>query len=368
MQKFEKLGLWGKPLYYFAMNVWVGGMGAYGLSYVQMPLNIMIGATLFTMITVIFFKIPVYFPGWFRKSYIFFVGLQLGVWFSPVFLQDFWLWLPSFFVLLFVLSVYTIFGTIMGVKIARMDVATAYFSSIPGGVTEVLLLAEGYKFDHSKVVFIQLIRITGIVLLIPVLFRLLGFSVDQVIFFSEFDTFWSMKEFFMLWLGGSGLAMILYVMKIPGIPLLSGVCASAFFYIHGDIESAPPQFLPYILQACVGAGIGCQFFGVKAKFFGRPLIFALLMMVSLIVMCLGMSWIFYKFLGYGYADIVFSYLPGGMSEIIFAATLLEISPIFIATHHLLRLLLIIFLLPLCIRVLKYIFGNAIFPRNTGREQ
>ena len=64
-------------------------------------------------------------------------------------------------------------------KRARVDMATAWFASIPGGVADMAMLAEGYGGRPAPVALAQLLRVCSVVILVPNIFALLGLQGDM---------------------------------------------------------------------------------------------------------------------------------------------------------------------------------------------
>ncbi len=66
------------------------------------------------------------------------------------------------------------FGLLAGFvisKVTNMDIITAFFSSTPGGMMEMTLMAESSGGDGAKVALMQLARFMGIVLIMPLVIR-----------------------------------------------------------------------------------------------------------------------------------------------------------------------------------------------------
>ena len=59
-------------------------------------------------------------------------------------------------------------------KWGKMDLATALFASTPGGVTEMVLVADELGVDTPKVALLQLIRLIGVIIIFPILLRFLS--------------------------------------------------------------------------------------------------------------------------------------------------------------------------------------------------
>ncbi len=72
-------------------------------------------------------------------------------------------------VLIFVtlLFIFSIVSALIISKITHMDIATAFFSCSPGGLSEMTIIADSYKANVPVVALIHLSRIISVVLFYP---------------------------------------------------------------------------------------------------------------------------------------------------------------------------------------------------------
>lgn len=69
-----------------------------------------------------------------------------------------------------------VFGLVIGFFLTRftnMDAITAFFSSSPGGLTEMTIIGADMGGDSAKIVTMQLLRLIGTITFFPILIKVL---------------------------------------------------------------------------------------------------------------------------------------------------------------------------------------------------
>lgn len=150
----------------------IAGIGGYVGIKLKVPAGALIGAMIFVAI----YNIKTsqgYIPKDFKLIAQIVVGAMLGLNFnmqSILALKK--LILPS---IVLVLGL-TIFSLLLGIlihKITGLDLVTALFSSSPGGLTDMSLLAEAYGAQTHVVALMHLIRLTTVITIFPIIIKFL---------------------------------------------------------------------------------------------------------------------------------------------------------------------------------------------------
>jgi membrane AbrB-like protein len=218
-------------------------------------------------------------------------------------------------------------------RLARMDKASALFGSIPGGVAEMSLIGEPYGARPTAVAIAQLLRVVGVVVMLPTAFALLGVqggvaSASQVV----------AQEFrpggFALLLGaGAVAAMALLRIGMRNSWMLGGLLVSVGLTASGQSITGIPLPLAAAAQVLMGAQLGVQF--ERAAFLGGGRLMAgatlhvmvLTSVCTLLGLALGLAF------GLDPATMVLATAPGGMAEMsITAKTMLLEVPVVVAFH------------------------------------
>ena len=279
------------------------------------------------------------------------IGVMLGSGFQPGLLGEVLPWT----VLLGTLPVFIILATMTSYlfyrQVARYDRPTAYFSSLPGGLTEMMLLGVERGGDLRR---ISLAHATRIVVVIPL-------SVATFTLFAQPDGpgpersfvgldsipaasfgLLALSAFFGSWMGGR--------IRLPAAGLIGPMILSGSLYLSGVVQSPPPTLLVATAQLMVGTLVGCRFAGTTFSKVGRDLTYAT--MASCLMFLV--AWLFaigigsLTKIGIGQSFLAFS--PGGLTEMGFLALSLGQEVALVSVAHLARITLVVFCAALAYRL------------------
>ena len=156
----------------------IGGLGGAVFWLLHLPLPWLIGA-LVAVAGARLAGLPADADPRMRNFFLGIIGIALGSYFTPataaVLAAKAGLLLLAAFV---TLAIGAALAPLLA-KRARVDMATAWFASIPGGVADMAMLAEGYGGRPAPVALAQLLRVCSVVILVPNIFALLGLRGDM---------------------------------------------------------------------------------------------------------------------------------------------------------------------------------------------
>ena len=135
--------------------------------------------------------------------------------------------------------------------------------------------------------------------------------------------------------------------------MLSGtLVASGFLQIT---EIATYKLSPNIIDYCLlilGASVGCRFanktFGEIARNAWHSFIATFLLVLLGLIAAFAASLIIDK----NFFTLLLSYCPGGIYEVAVIAIAFDLEPDFVAFHHIIRLLFILFTVPVILKILS----------------
>lgn len=218
-------------------------------------------------------------------------------------------------------------------RLARLDKASALFGSIPGGVAEMSLIGEPYGARPTAVAITQLLRVVGVVVMVPTAFALAGIHGA-----AGGGSVAAMQDFvplgFLALLGGASLlAWALARVGIRNSWMLGGLLLSVGLTATGNSVTGVPLPLTAAAQVLLGAQLGVQFERAALLGSGRMLAGAILHVMLLTALCTVLGFALGHAFGLDLASMVLATAPGGMSEMsITAKTLLLDVPLVVAFH------------------------------------
>lgn len=265
------------------------------------------------------------------------IGALLGSSFEADMLHDLARWLPSLASLpLYVLVIGG--GTLWFLlHVARLETVTAFFASAPGGFGEMVILAEARGADTRIVALIHATRILLIVSTVPLAARLLGLDGGQ----PPPATVLAPPELALVFAAATAGWFIATRLGLPAPALLGGMLGSAAVFLLGAAHGTPPSWLIAVAQLVIGASIGARFSGYPLA----SLLRTMLLGVALTSFMLTLTAIFGVAVaaatGLPALLLLLALVPGGLPEMTLVAIALEVDPAFVATHHIIRIALVV---------------------------
>src|SRR5690554_3976065 len=304
----------------------IGAVGGVAFHVLGLPLAWMLGPLLANLI-VSASGVELDVPVPLREAFVGVLGLVLGSQVTPQLAQRVADWPVSAGLLL------------AGVVMATLA-AAAWFASAPGAMTAMVIMGEQFGGDPRRIAIAQSLRIVLVILLLPPLFWVLEGDAAPAAEALEpgFEAVWMLLALPPLfWLGRT--------LRVPSASLLlpmlfAGVLSGC------DIASLRLADWGFNLMLWVlGCAIGSRFHGLSVatlkRYLGEAFIATLL---ALVVLGLFAE-IIHHLVEVPRAVALLALAPGGIGEMAIVAVALDIDPVFVAFHHLLRMVALMILAP-----------------------
>ena len=236
-------------------------------------------------------------------------------------------------------------------KFSKYEKKTSIFSAAPGALGPLMILAEDQKTDLSHVATAHLIRLIIIVTVFP-FFVNSYYDADLGEFVQETLKNQDISNLYILNILSIIFIMIFDRLKVPAALLSGTLVASGFLQLT---EIASYQISPKIVDYCLlilGASVGCRFadktFNEVAKNAIHSFVATFLLVFLGVIAAFAASLIIDK----NFFTLLLSYCPGGIYEVAVIAIFFNLDPEFVSFHHIIRLLMILFIVPIILRFLK----------------
>ena len=236
-------------------------------------------------------------------------------------------------------------------KFSKYEKKTSIFSAAPGALGPLMILAEDQKTDLSHVATSHLIRLIIIVTVFP-FFVNSYYDAHLGEFTQETLKDQNIYNLLILIIFSIILILIFDKFKVPAALLSGTLVASGFLQIT---EVASYQISPKIVDYCLlilGASVGCRFadktFNEVAKNAFHSFIATFLLVLLGVIAAFIASLIIDK----NFFTLLLSYCPGGIYEVAVIAIFFNLDPEFVSFHHIIRLLMILFIVPVILRFLQ----------------
>ena len=337
----------------FLTAILIGTIGGAVAFWMNMPLAWMLGSMIAVTIASMM-GVKVFIPAWFRSLNIGIIGVMLGAAFSPEIASQLLQWWPSYVGLLIsiVITAYCCFFYLR--FIAGLDPVTAFYSSMPGGLSEMVLGGTEQGGNTVAISVIHATRILIIVMLIPFSYSMLtGQSIDRSVQLGGPLIDFAIKDGVILLACLAGGILAAKWVRIPSSRLIGPMVMSAIVHFIGFTDAKPPNEIVAIAQVVVGTAIGARFSNTKTS---DVLRFMKLSVGSTLMMALVATTVAFAVhsigVGASYFNILLGLVPGGLAEMSLIALSLDLEVPFVSSHHIVRIFLVVILAPLLFSLVR----------------
>lgn len=294
------------------------------------------------------------------------VGLAIGFSIANSDLVEISQNLPVFLLLtLFLLGSGTAIGYCYS-RFSQTNLLTSLLATVPGGVSIMSSIAAEYNRNVALVSLVQIIRVTAVIILIPLIARATaaagaGLSSSSVasrgIGFAGLQD--GLQVFYLL------LSLLLAGLltwgmtrsKVPAAPFLAGLAVGIGFnsLVQGSplptIDFAPPPFVGLLGQILLGITIG-EYWGNKPAVDKQAITHALSSVGMTLVAGLVASVLALQLTTWDWLTCLLVTAPGGAPEMILVALTLDHNVELVTAGHLVRLIAINLSLPLWVLLFR----------------
>lgn len=234
-------------------------------------------------------------------------------------------------------------------RVFRLDAGTAYLSSFPGHLSFVMSIAMAGVGDPRQIVIIQVVRIFMLTICVPVGAMFLPIAHMTPTPPTQFLDVWQL-----LALAGACTAagFVFEWLKVPAGFVLGSMAVATAGKLGGLYEAAMPPVLVVITFIMTAALIGSRFSGISRSEFLRAAgggVIATIMTVGIVTMvAYGVS----LFVDMPFGQIWLGLAPGALEGMGALGIALGYDTAFIATHHVIRLLMLSFAIPLVVVLIR----------------
>jgi len=336
----------------FAWVIIVSIPGAFIADYFNVPLAWFLGPMLVTSV-VSLGGVKTKMPRLVLSTVLIFLGLYIGNYVDKSLFSQIhqWAWTSLIMLAYIVVSVLLVSKYLQ--KFSGYGKKTSVFSAAPGALGPLLILAEDEKSDLSQVATAHLIRLIIIITVFP--FVVNSFHNTENIKIVETITE-NQNILHLLILIALSIVLIIVFdkLKIPAALLAGTLVASGFLQIS-EIASykLPSNIIDYCLLI-LGSSVGCRFADKTFKEIAKNTVHSFVATLFLVFLGLVAAFVAGLVIDKNFFTLLLSYCPGGIYEVAVIAIFFDLDPEFVSFHHIIRLLMILFVVPI---ILKFVYRN-----------
>lgn len=280
------------------------------------------------------------------------LGVLLGGAFTPEVFSRAAQWATTTAVLLVYILVIAFTVVVFFRRVIGYDPVTAYFAAMPGGLAEMTIIGSEMGGDGRTIALIHGTRVLVVALVIPLGFRFIaGYEPQgvQALGGGMLSISWADAAI----LAGCAVAGNLLggKLRLPA-PFLTGpLIASAIAHMTGLVDDKLPVLVIAAAQLGIGVALGSQFVGVPRKVFLRTLGVAVSTVAVMLAITLGFSFGLASATDWPADALLLAFAPGGITEMTIIALAMGIDVVFVASHHMVRIVFVIMAAPVSARLM-----------------
>lgn len=218
------------------------------------------------------------------------------------------------------------------------DRATAFFASMPGGASEMVVLANRHQAEAASVAAAHSLRLLLVVLIVPALFT---WGLPTVAAPPAAPVSWPWLA--VLLPAGGLLALLWKRLGQPNPWMLGPLTVCALASVAFDLHIGLPDWAGALGQWLIGCSLACHFdrpfFRSAPAFLLRILLFTLLAMLVAAALGGALGWL----TALDEVSLMLGMMPGGITELCLTAEALQLSVALVTAVQVLRLFLVMFL-------------------------
>ena len=318
--------------------------------FLNIPLAWMIGPMIAVSIAALN-GIKVFMPGLALSSILIVLGLHIGNYIDQNLISQMfnWIWTTIIMFGYIIVSILVVSKYLQ--KFSGYKQKTSIFSAAPGALGPLMILAEYEKSDLSQVATAHLIRLIIIITVFP--FIIVNLSASDTLELEKFD-YMSQNHWDLVLLIITSIIFIFFFdkVRVPAALLSGTLVASGLLQIFDIASYKLPDASINFCLLILGASVGCRFANKTIKEVANNSFHGLVATVLLVLLGLIAAFVATFFVDNNFLTLILSFCPGGIYEVAVIAIAFDLEPDFVAFHHIIRLLFILFIVPIALRMIE----------------
>ena len=318
--------------------------------YFNVPLAWMIGPMIMTSIGALA-GLKIIMPRLALSSVLIILGLYIGNYIDQNLFNQMldWIWTTLIMLIYIIISIYVVSKYLQ--KFSGYQEKASIFSAAPGALGPLIILAEYEKSDLSQVATSHLIRLIIIITVFP--FIIVSSSDQEALIINDFNYMaQDHLNLALLIIGSLILIFIFDKIKVPAALLSGTLVASGILQITEIASYKLPETTINFCLLVLGASVGCRFANKTVKEIANNSLHSIVATVILVILGLLAAYFANFFVENNLMTLILAFCPGGIYEVAVIAIAFDLEPDFVAFHHIIRLLFILFTVPVFLKVIE----------------
>jgi membrane AbrB-like protein len=281
-------------------------------------------------------------PDRLRDGVFVILGLSMGAGVSPETVAHLHEW-PLSLAMLFVAVAGIVVATqVYLMRFAGLDRKTAFFSSIPGALGNVMAMAIATNADVGRIALQQSVRLLMLIVALPLIITAFGLSMSGPPMLEANAT-----DLALVVATGGVCAALMHWLHVPGGLMNGAFLGSAVLHATGIVSGNVPIWVLTFGYIVLATNIGARLYGIGLADLVSGLGHSLIAFVIAGAVALAAVTVVVRTsasIGLGAALLAFA--PGGLEAMMALSFALNLEPAYVATHHFVRFVGVALAMPL----------------------
>lgn len=279
------------------------------------------------------------------------LGVAVGATFTPALLIS----MAGMWPTLLLIPVMTVCIGLVGVpyfqRVWKYDFPTSYYATMPGGLQDMLVFGEEAGANVRTLSLIHATRVLVIVVALPILMHAIWDANLTNAPGAPLATLSWTQMAVMLGCAIIGWRVAKRV-GMFGASILGPLILAAIAALAGILQHRPPAEAIWMAQFFIGMGVGVKYAGITMAEVRRDLVAGVGFCGILILLTLVFVEVIYSLNLAPGMETLLAFAPGGQAELTVLALIVGADMAFVASHHVLRVFVVILGAPLFARMFK----------------
>ena len=277
------------------------------------------------------------------------LGVAVGATFTTALLGSMVGMWPTLLLIPLMTASIGVVGLVYFRRLWGFDFATSYYSSMPGGLQDMLVFGEEAGGNVRTLSLIHATRVMVIVVALPFLLVWVWDADLTNPPGAPVTTLGWDQLALMVFCGLVGWRVAKRV-GMFGATILGPLLLAAAMALLGLLENRPPAEAIWAAQFFIGMGVGCKYAGVTVTEVRRDVTAGLGFCVLLLILTVIFAEAIHLAGLAPARETILAFAPGGQAELTVLALIVGADMAFVVAHHVLRIFVVILGAPLFARV------------------
>lgn len=328
----------------------VAGLGVLAFKLLHLPLPWLLGPILACLIAALA-GVPMRGIKVVNEAMRTILGVAVGATFTTSLLFSMTGMWPTLAMIPVMTSCIGLVGVLYFQRLWGFDFATSYYSSMPGGLQDMLVFGEEAGGDVRALSLIHATRVMVIVVALPFLLTWV-WEADLSNPPGEPAATIGLDQLGLMVFCGLVGWQVAKRIGMFGASILGPLIFAAGLSLAGVLEHRPPAEAIWAAQFFIGMGVGCKYAGVTMAEVRKDVTAGLGFCAILIVLTVIFAEIIHVAGLAPPMETLLAFAPGGQAELTVLALIVGADMAFVVSHHVLRIFVVILGAPLFARLFK----------------